>query len=168
MSAQIKLKHGPQVYLAGPIAADPDGAAHWRRKATAHLVEEDASVFNPRAAFAVPENRLLDERYIDPIQVINDVAIAQSSVVLVHVATDVISKGTEHEMRMCAELDVNVVLWVPWLVAYQAYSTQEGYCHYIDDPYADYGTELRVVFTARNLSEACREAARHARIIGLA
>jgi hypothetical protein len=155
------------VYLAGPIAADPDGAAHWRANATEHLVgESEVVVFNPRTAFSVPEKHLLNTRFTDALQVVNDVAIASSSAVLVHVARDIISGGTEHEMSLCAELGQHIVMWVPWLPSQEAYSTREKHCHYIDAPYAKYGSELRVVYVSRNLQVACAEAARHALVIG--
>ena len=164
---RLEIKAGPLVYLAGPITFDLQGSKLWRKRAERCLLEKGVAVFNPREAFSLPEEHLSTVEYLNPVQTINDVAILMSSCVLVHVAHELESAGTEHEMRLCAETQKNVVLWVPWLHAVKAYEYDKGWCSYIDRVAADYGQDFRKVFVARDLFSACEEAARHALVLGL-
>lgn len=157
---QLEIKPGPLCYLAGPITFDPEGSKLWRKRAEACLVEEGVAVFNPREAFSVPENRWSDPDFLSPIQVINDIAIMMSRVAIVHVAYDLRSAGTEHEMRLCAELGIPVILWVPWLEPGEAY--QAGHCHYIDDVEAEYSQDFKCVAVVRTIPAAASVAHRHA------
>lgn len=109
--AQI-AKPNPLIYLAGPIThyLETHAKPNWRGRAEAFALEWGVSVFNPLAAFKVHLSHIRDPAHIDPIQAVCDEALRRSGAVVV-AAQEIPSKGTAHEMELCARLRKPVVVW---------------------------------------------------------
>lgn len=99
------------VYMAGSIDGHTPGerprTAHWRDHVAFELKQAGIAAFNPAKAFSVAPG----SKNLSQVQLINDLAIDQSSALIVEMIEDVPRVGTFMEIGRAIARGIPVILW---------------------------------------------------------